>query len=1048
FKLVYHSKTGNSLGNLVEPNSKLPCTTLCFRPQVANQQRTKNVLLAGYTDGHIRHWHSTSGRKLSEISEGDNQIFTVDFFNDGSQFVSAGSDYTLRVYDENTQSLIVSMYAGRGEVTAGHSNRIFCAKFHPKDPNILVSGGWDNTIQVWDIRAQCSIRSIYGPHICGEGVDFTDNGEKIITGSYLKDQPLQIWNFQTGNLIENVQWTISDDKKPCMLYCAQYSHGASSNKFIVAGGGGGLNEAKIFNTSYKKNQCFGTIQNVSNAIYTVALSKSETQLAVGGGGKTLYMYDVEHLPPSQDYCFPSAIKSPNFENLGFEMQFVGRVISTVSEFYKDINPSTLSGAIDIIVVEDELGEYHCSPFHVRFGKLQLLRAQDKIVEVCVNGKKAGINMKLGDAGEAFFVIETANPPPENYATSPLLTPKGDLTESLASLDLQTEQSNIARVEEMIRNKEEMFKQKSSSEPRDIGMMQQSHEDLIIQQRHEHEQIMDIYGVSPPKNPSWSWNWGEIPQRASEEEILREKEDIKKRYQERIEDITKATSDTEMTHDLLFEDNEVSEIKPNENSKEDLEINEEEISKTFISFILTASYLEELKEINFDKENDLQLSLCGNIIVSAPQDLEIVFNNHLVTFSIYQQNCSIFENENAIFRIEDKFLTWQLIAPQITSLSLYGKSISKESWTLFLDAKIEPLKKIQQGSTTLGSLRRWWRGRNRSTVNAKNININKTKKAEVTRARSLSPTMPKESSSKEKKNYAKSLRLTSEQIKSLPLNVGMNEISFSVASSKATCKARLFKWRKDTKVIISDIDGTITKYKLLFNINRSDVMGHLLTMVGRDWTQPGVAKLYSAIKKNGYEFLYLTSRAIGQVTNNSFFKKADYTREYLKSVEQESFQLPEGPVIMSPDRLIAAFHREVIMRRPEEFKIACLKDIKSLFIGENPFCAGFGNRITDVLSYRSVEVPCSKVFTVNSQGEIKLELFSDFRSTYTKLTELADQLFPPLNTKEIIDNNFNDAVFWRNPLPLLIETTEANSPTENDITNVEDSEDNESSYSYL
>jgi phosphatidate phosphatase LPIN len=34
-----------------------------------------------------------------------------------------------------------------------------------------------------------------------------------------------------------------------------------------------------------------------------------------------------------------------------------------------------------------------------------------------------------------------------------------------------------------------------------------------------------------------------------------------------------------------------------------------------------------------------------------------------------------------------------------------------------------------------------------------------------------------------------------------------------------------------------------------------------------------------------------------------------------------------------------------MRKPEEFKIAALKDILRLFKGKNPFYAGFGNRIT-------------------------------------------------------------------------------------------------------
>ena len=61
------------------------------------------------------------------------------------------------------------------------------------------------------------------------------------------------------------------------------------------------------------------------------------------------------------------------------------------------------------------------------------------------------------------------------------------------------------------------------------------------------------------------------------------------------------------------------------------------------------------------------------------------------------------------------------------------------------------------------------------------------------------------------------------------------------------------WNYDTKIIISDVDGTVTK---------SDMLGHVLPRLGRDWTHLGIAKFYSVIKKNGYEFLYLTSRPIG------------------------------------------------------------------------------------------------------------------------------------------------------------------------------------------
>jgi phosphatidate phosphatase LPIN len=59
-----------------------------------------------------------------------------------------------------------------------------------------------------------------------------------------------------------------------------------------------------------------------------------------------------------------------------------------------------------------------------------------------------------------------------------------------------------------------------------------------------------------------------------------------------------------------------------------------------------------------------------------------------------------------------------------------------------------------------------------------------------------------------RSYAKTLRLTSDQLKALKLKPGINDMSFSV--NKATCTANMYLWRGDTPIVISDIDGTITK----------------------------------------------------------------------------------------------------------------------------------------------------------------------------------------------------------------------------------------------
>lgn len=65
------------------------------------------------------------------------------------------------------------------------------------------------------------------------------------------------------------------------------------------------------------------------------------------------------------------------------MNYVGQlaetVFGTVKEIYRGLNPATLSGGIDVLVVKQVDGSFRCSPFHVRFGKLGVLRSREKVV---------------------------------------------------------------------------------------------------------------------------------------------------------------------------------------------------------------------------------------------------------------------------------------------------------------------------------------------------------------------------------------------------------------------------------------------------------------------------------------------------------------------------------------------------------------------------------------------------------------------------------------------------------------------------------------------
>jgi len=50
--------------------------------------------------------------------------------------------------------------------------------------------------------------------------------------------------------------------------------------------------------------------------------------------------------------------------------------SGVSDIF-NINSATLSGCMDIVVVQQPDGSFKSSPFHVRFGKLKLLKSVRK-----------------------------------------------------------------------------------------------------------------------------------------------------------------------------------------------------------------------------------------------------------------------------------------------------------------------------------------------------------------------------------------------------------------------------------------------------------------------------------------------------------------------------------------------------------------------------------------------------------------------------------------------------------------------------------------------
>lgn len=206
------------------------------------------------------------------------------------------------------------------------------------------------------------------------------------------------------------------------------------------------------------------------------------------------------------------------------MQIFGRIF----DHFKDINPSTLSGAIDVIVVEDvETGELSCSPFHVRFGKLQVLKPADKKVEIEVNGRAVetgpgGIGMKIGLAGETFFVVPVEGPVPSEYQTSPLVEPIKPTVEP-AKLSLSPEKSTGAAsptkstksvdgalTSPTLADLGEASPSLSETKGKEDG--EQKKRSSVRIHLSDSEAGAEAPGSAVGAEEDWTWKWGDLPER--------------------------------------------------------------------------------------------------------------------------------------------------------------------------------------------------------------------------------------------------------------------------------------------------------------------------------------------------------------------------------------------------------------------------------------------------------------------------------------------------------------------------------------------------------
>lgn len=197
-----------------------------------------------------------------------------------------------------------------------------------------------------------------------------------------------------------------------------------------------------------------------------------------------------------------------------------------------------------------------------------------------------------------------------------------------------------------------------------------------------------------------------------------------------------------------------------------------------------------------------------------------------------------------------------------------------------------------------------------------------------------------------------------------LHLGCNHAVCNHRSSRTTVEFDIWLYDVNNKLVVMDIDGTITK---------SDVRGYLSTFVmGQyDYIHRGLVPFLNILTEHmNVNIMYLTARPI---THSS------QTKTFLLNAKEGEQKLPRGPLFPFKHGSLKALFQEVIAKTTVAFKSGVLLSVLDAFktsasvggrrLKQLPFFMGIGNKESDALAYNIAGIPPERILIIDKSSKI-------------------------------------------------------------------------------
>uniref|UniRef100_A0AAQ4RJW7 APG16-like 1 n=1 Tax=Gasterosteus aculeatus aculeatus TaxID=481459 RepID=A0AAQ4RJW7_GASAC len=151
------------------------------------------LLATGGMDRRVKLWEVAAGRcePKGALTGSNAGITSIEFDSAGSYLLAASNDFASRIWT-------VDDYRLRHTLT-GHSGKVLAARFLLDNARI-VSGSYDRTLKLWDLRSKVCMKTVFAGSSCN---DIVCTEQCVMSGHF--DKKVRFWDIRSESIVQELE---------------------------------------------------------------------------------------------------------------------------------------------------------------------------------------------------------------------------------------------------------------------------------------------------------------------------------------------------------------------------------------------------------------------------------------------------------------------------------------------------------------------------------------------------------------------------------------------------------------------------------------------------------------------------------------------------------------------------------------------------------------------------------------------------------------------------------------------------------------------------